>query len=326
MGSYRSSQTETNAGGGEAVRRDEATFLSQGTMCRAWLYRPAAATPASLPCIVMAHGLGGTRRSALEPFALRFAAAGFAVLLFDYRFLGDSDGEPRQLVSVPKQLEDWTAAIAFARGTDGIDAERIGLWGTSLSGGHVIAIAAADPRIAAVSAQCPMLDGSTSATIALQHASWSSIIAMSTAALIDTSRALLGLLPHYVPLVGRSGEVAAMVSDDAYEGCMAITPPDWRNEVAPRLFLALPLYRPVSTAQRIRCPALLIACAHDTLVSNATIEAAARLIGDKADVVTLPIGHFDIYLGEWFERASAAETAFFTRALMVNPRADAESK
>lgn len=321
MGSYRPSQIHV-AGGAEdtptrpAARRDELTFDSHGIACRAWFYLSADDEPAPLPCIVMAHGLGGTRRSALEPFALRFAAAGFAVLLFDYRFLGDSDGEPRQLISVPKQLEDWTAAIAFARTLRTVDPGRIGLWGTSLSGGHVITIAAGDPRIAAVSSQCPMLDGSACAAIALQHTGWSSVIAMSTAALIDTSRALLGLPPHYVPLVGCAGETAAMVSDDAYEGCMAITPPDWRNEVAPRLFLTLPLYRPVNAAHRIQCPTLLIACERDKLVSNGTIETAARLIGDRASVVTLPIGHFDIYLGEWFTRASAAQTAFFTRALM----------
>jgi len=248
------------------------------------------------------------------------------VLLFDYRFLGDSDGEPRQLISVPKQLEDWTAAIAFARATPAIDSDRIGLWGTSLSGGHVITIAAGDPRIAAVSSQCPMLDGSACAAIALQHTGWSSVIAMSTAALIDTSRALLGLSPHYVPLVGRAGEVAAMMSDDAYEGCMAITPPDWRNEVAPRLFLTLPLYRPVNSAQRIRCPTLLIACEHDKLVSNAAIETTARHIGDNAQLIRLPIGHFDIYLGEWFERASTAQAAFFTRVLRGSPRGAAGGK
>jgi len=326
MGSYRPSQSETGvasgtAGGsvrGAAVRRDEVIFDSQGTACRAWLYVPASHGPAPVPCIVMAHGLGGTRRSALEPYALRFATAGFAVLLFDYRFLGDSDGEPRQLISVPKQLEDWGAAVAYARALPAVDPDRIALWGTSLSGGHVIAVASEDPRIAAVSAQCPMLDGSASAKIALQHASRSSVVAMSAAALIDASRALLGLSPHYAPLVGRAGEMSAMVSDDAYEGCIAITPPDWRNEVAPRLFLTLPFYRPVTSAQHVVCPTLLIACEYDKLVSNAAIESTARQMGGKAEVVRLPIGHFDVYLGEWFERTSTAQTAFFTGVMKGN--------
>ena len=98
-----------------ALRR-EVAFLSDGVTCRAWAYVPDAAVPRPLPCIVMAHGLSGTRNASLEPYAERFAAAGFYVVLFDYRYLGDSDGEPRQLISIPRQLEDWKSAIAFARG------------------------------------------------------------------------------------------------------------------------------------------------------------------------------------------------------------------
>ena len=93
-----------------SLPRKDVEFLSQGTRCRAWHY--PTATPQA--CIVMAHGLGGTRDAGLEPYAQRFADAGFAVLLFDYRHFGASDGEPRQLLSVSKQLQDWRAAISFA--------------------------------------------------------------------------------------------------------------------------------------------------------------------------------------------------------------------
>ena len=90
--------------------RREVAFLSDGVACRAWLYEPAADVARPAPCIVMAHGLGGTRDASLPPYAERFSAAGFYVLLFDYRHLGDSDGEPRQLISMKRQLADWTAA------------------------------------------------------------------------------------------------------------------------------------------------------------------------------------------------------------------------
>jgi dipeptidyl aminopeptidase/acylaminoacyl peptidase len=135
-----------------APRRD-ITFASGGVACRAWLYTPAGPRPA--PLIVMAHGLAGTRRCGLEPFAEKFAAAGFFVLVFDYRRLGDSGGSPRQLINIRSELEDWAAAVACARGLPGVDAARIALWGTSLSGGHVVVAAARDGGIAAVSAQCP---------------------------------------------------------------------------------------------------------------------------------------------------------------------------
>src|ERR1700737_4146534 len=86
-------------------------------------------------------------------------AAGLAALVFDYRHFGASEGEPRQLLDIKLQLADWTAAIAFARTLEGIDEERIALWGTSFSGGHDIELAAHDGRVAAVVAQVPFVDG-----------------------------------------------------------------------------------------------------------------------------------------------------------------------
>jgi pimeloyl-ACP methyl ester carboxylesterase len=297
-----------------ALRRD-VTFASGGVTCRAWAYAPDERFPRPAPCIVMAHGLSGTRNASLEPYAERFVAAGFYVVLFDYRYLGDSDGEPRQLISIPRQLEDWTSAIAFARRMEGVDAERIGLWGTSLSGGHVVVAAARDTRIAAVCAQCPMLDGHASARQVRKQVGVGRIARLAAVSLIDNVRALFGLSPYYVPLVAPDGELAAMPTENAYKGLMAIVPPEWRNEVAARLFVRLPFYRPIRFAQDVKCPTLLIACANDTVVSvRAAIETAKRMAG-RARLLTLPIGHFDVYAGEWLERSSAAQVALFQEAL-----------
>jgi dienelactone hydrolase len=295
-------------------RRDVA-FLSDGVTCRAWLYEPAMDASRPAPCIVMAHGLGGTRDASLAPYAERFAAAGFYVLLFDYRYLGDSDGEPRQLVSMHRQLADWAAAIAFARAIEGVDPQRIGLWGCSLSAGHVIVSAARDKRIAAVSAQCPMLDGTASARMAVRQAGPAMSMRMAGAALLDAIRAGLGQPPRYVPLTAPPGELAAMATADAYAGCMAIVPPGWRNEVAARLFFTMPRYRPLRHAREVECPTLLIACMHDTVTSTrAAVKTAARMDG-RAHLTMLPIGHFDIYHGKWFELSSAEQVAFFRRTL-----------
>ena len=166
----------------------------------------------------MAHGLSGTRDASLEPYAKRFADAGFYVVLFDYRYLGASDGEPRQLVSIPRQLEDWKSAVAFARTLPDVDAERIGLWGCSLSGGHVIVAAARDKRIAAVSAQCPMLDGHASARKVRKQVGFGKIARLAAASIYDSVRAAFGLSPYYVPLVAPAGEIAAMPTADAYAG------------------------------------------------------------------------------------------------------------
>ncbi len=302
------------------VPRREVAFLSGGVTCRAWLYAPADDAAKQAPCIVMAHGLGGTRNASLAPYAERFAASGYYVLLFDYRFLGDSDGEPRQLISIEGQLEDWLAAIACARATPGVDPQRIALWGCSLSGGHVLVAAARDKAIAAVSAQCPMLDGLASAELAVRRAGPIMAARMTAAAMLDLARAALGQPPHYVPLVAPPGELAAMATDDAYAGCMAIVPPGWRNEVAARFLLSLPLYRPVHHAHDVTCPTLLIACAHDSVVSSAAAAETAARMGGNAHLVTLPIGHFEIYLGAWFERSCDEQLEFFQAALAARPR------
>ena len=101
--------------------RDEVTFDSWGERCAAWRYRPDGAGDRTTPCVVMAHGFSGTREDGLAPFAERFAAAGLAALVFDYRGFGDSGGEPRQWLDVRRQRQDWAAAIAFVRGGRGTE-------------------------------------------------------------------------------------------------------------------------------------------------------------------------------------------------------------
>ena len=113
----------------EAIRQD-VNFEVDGTALKAWLYLPQNA-PARAPCIVLGNGFGGTREMGLAPYAERFQTAGFAALVFDYRHFGASEGEPRQLIWIPCQLEDWAAAIRHARSRPEIDPDKIALWGTS---------------------------------------------------------------------------------------------------------------------------------------------------------------------------------------------------
>jgi dienelactone hydrolase len=127
-----------------SVSRKELTFASGQDTCAAWFY-PAAEHMGVRPVIVMAHGLTGTRRDRLGAFADRFAAAGIAALVFDYRGFGDSTGEP-DLFEPSRQLEDWRAAIAFTRSLPDIDPERVATFGSSLGGGNALAAAAEDPK------------------------------------------------------------------------------------------------------------------------------------------------------------------------------------
>src|SRR5438128_2328501 len=133
---------------GTSVRLDVA-FSSAGDECRGWLFMPDAESSA---LVILGHGLGATREFGLEPYARRFTDAGIAALAFTYRHFGDSGGQPRQLLDIERQLADWAAAIAYARRLDGIDRQRVALWGTSFGGGHVIEAAARDGSVAAPAA------------------------------------------------------------------------------------------------------------------------------------------------------------------------------
>ena len=187
----------------------DVVFISGGVTCAADLYRPDG--PAgSLPCLVMGHGFSGTKGLA-RVYAERFAAAGLAVLVFDYRHFGASGGQPRQIVDVVRQREDYHAAVRWTRSCPGIDPERIALWGTSFSGGHVIAVAAEDPRIAAVVAQVPLLDARRTGRTTrqrLRRALSRSVLKLFVAATRDAMRAVRGLPPYLARVVGRPGEAA----------------------------------------------------------------------------------------------------------------------
>jgi pimeloyl-ACP methyl ester carboxylesterase len=295
------------------MNRSDIAFTSHGTLCRAWLYRPAAAEGPA-PCVVMAHGFGATRDASLAPYAERFAAAGLAVLAFDYRHFGVSDGEPRQLVSPRKQLQDYSAAIACAKSLDGIDASRIAVWGTSFAGGHALVLAAREPGLAAAVCQCPMMDGMAAVSGIVRYAGIGQLLRMSAHGLYDLALAPFGGT-HYIPTIGRPGELAVMSSPDSYDGYRALAPPGFRFEVAARVALGVAFYRPVQEAAQARCPVLVQICMKDSVAPIAASEEVVRRLGARGEVCRYDIGHFEPYFGAPFERSVADQVEFLQRHL-----------
>ena len=141
--------------------RHDVSFTSGEDTCAAWLYLPTGVT--SPPVVILGHGLGATREMRLDAFAERFAQAGIAALAFTYRHFGDSGGQPRQLLSIKRQLADWDAAIAWVKNRRDVDGTRIAVWGSSFGGGHSITVASRHPELKAAVAQCPFTDGLASA-------------------------------------------------------------------------------------------------------------------------------------------------------------------
>ncbi len=292
-----------------AADREDARFQSGGVRCAAWLYRPER-LPA--PLVVMGHGLGAVKEMGLDRYAERFQAGGLAALAFDYRHFGASEGEPRQLLDIKLQLQDWAAALDYARGLDGVDPERIALWGSSFGGGHAITAAARDGRVAAVVAQCPFTSGPASVRAMGLRAN----IGVVARALLDEASRLARRDGVRVKLVGPPGSTALMTAPDAEPGYRRLVPEgvQFDDEVLARFALQVGFYRPASDMDRLRCPLLVCACEPDTVApAGPTIRAAQR--APSAELIRYPFGHFDIYVDEGFERSSGDQLAFLRRCL-----------
>jgi len=292
----------------------DVSFKVQESSLHAWLYLPKNVS-APVPCIIMGHGFGGTKDMGLEPYAVRFIEAGFAVLIFDYRHFGESDGEPRQLIWIPHQLEDWAGAIKYVRGLKEIDPAKIALWGTSFSGGHVIVTAAKDKNVACVSAQCPGLDGHASGEMYLKREGIWHLLRMIMHGQRDMVRSWFGLSPHKIPLVGKPGSIAFMTTSDAYQNFGKLAPESFVNEACARILLRADGYRPVEHAKNVHCPVLLQICDNDSLLPKSAALETEKALGKYAEVKHYPIGHFDIYIGDNFEKAVSDQLEFFEKHL-----------
>lgn len=296
--------------------RSDVDILSRGTRLAAWHYRAVSdastmpSTPAGRPLVVMGHGFGGTKDSGLEPFAERFQAAGADVLVFDYRGFGTSDGASRQRIDHRRHREDYHSVVAHARSLPGVDPERIVLWGSSYSGGHVVAVAAHDPRIAGVIAQGAAMDGLAAALEIVRYAGPRQLLRLSTHCLRDYAGAALGRPPHLIPIVGPPGSLAAITSRDAASGYGAIMGPTFRNEMQARGVILTMFNRPVTKASRLRMPLMCVVAARDTIAPPSAVEKVIVRAKGPVRVERFDVGHFDIYLGEPFEASVAAQVEF----------------
>jgi uncharacterized protein len=253
----------------------------------------------------MAHGFSLTRHDGLPPYAERLADAGAAVLVFDHRYLGDSGGQPRQRFRTSAQREDWRSAVSFARALDGVDPERIVLWGFSFSGGHAVATSLADARIAATIALCPMVDG-----LARALATPPALSAWLT------PRALADQLGRHnlVAVTGQPGAHAAMTLPGEADGFGAIVASSspWRNEISPAVFLTVSLVRPVARAARLRAPLWVGLGERDVSVSARAVEKLATR-APKGELYHYPYDHFGSFLGDAPELVAADQVEFLRR-------------
>lgn len=280
--------------------REDLTFISGADQCAAWWYPISGATTPG-PAIVMAHGLTGTRRDRLGAFAERFAAAGFAALVFDHRGFGDSGGEP-DLFRPARQLEDWRAAIAYARTRPEVDADKVVTFGSSMGGGNALAAAAEDARIAAVISQVPFLD-----IISQAHRGSPGVLLRM---LLTAARG------GFLPAVGQPHEAAFINAPDSEHGWRHVVAigedSRWRNRVSARWLLGRP-FRPGRAARGLHCPWLVCVGERDQVAAPGPAIRAARR-APHAELRTYPdADHFDIYNGPQHEAVVADQIDFLHR-------------
>ncbi len=275
-------------------------------------YRPKTELPPGV--IIMAHGFACLRQFKLVQFAKRFAQAGYAVVLFDYRYWGGSTGRPRELVSIQEQLSDWRTMLMHVSQRKSINSRKIVLWGISLSAGYVLELASENKNIQAVIAQNPFIDGAETAKNFPLNLLPKALKISSQ----DYMGAKVGMSPRTLAVADPSG-LCFVQTPDAYAGYQSIIHPDyyWSGQVPARVFFNLIRYRPIQNLRKIAVPVLYIASKNDSLIPIESSREAATNIAPYVEYYEWDMAHFDIYRGTWFEKAVAKQLDFLNQHVGV---------
>jgi pimeloyl-ACP methyl ester carboxylesterase len=252
---------------------------------------------------------------ALPIYERAFAAVGIAVLSFDYRHLGASPGEPRQLISVRRQVQDLTSAVAYLRTHAQIDSCRVGLWGTSFGAAHVLTVAAADRRIAAAVVQCPIIDGLDAARrLGARHA-----ISLTAPIVHDLMCRVTRRTRPTIGIVGRAGDRALVTVPGAADGWESLMPDGYRfeNRVTPSVALEMARYRPARATANIACPLLVVVSQRESLMDPAIAERAAEA-APRGEDHFVDADHFGVYHPPLLEGLLEKETAFLHTHLVAS--------
>lgn len=296
------------------MRRD-VEINAEGVMLRGWLYTPERVREASAG-VVMAHGFSAVKEMYLDRYAEAFEAAGLAVLVFDNRNFGASAGEPRLEIDPWQQVRDYRHAITWMSQQREVDRSRIGVWGSSYSGGHVLVVGAIDRRVKCVVSQVPLVSGSRNLKRLVRADMAAPLRAQFDA---DREARFGGAAPAMVPVVSEDPNgPAALPTADSWEWFTATgktRAPSWRNQVTLRTLEMLAEYEPGSYIERISpTPLLMVIAAGDHLaVADEAFAAYNRALEPKR-LMILTGGHFDAYVND-FDKASGAARDWFAEHL-----------
>ena len=304
--------------------RQEIEFTgAHGTTLRGWLYLPdGASADAPVPGVVLASGASATRHMHLGEFAEVFCDAGFAAVAYDHRNLGDSDGEPRQLLNPWAQARDYRYAITFLSDRPEVDASRIAVWGSSFSGGHALTVGCIDDRVKAVTIGVPFCflpdtDYSDSTLVKERVEGVRAGIEDETGAgpADDTSAFVYGPMAVVPDEVGGAGFFPQAESVAWFEKWKSLPASKWVNEISVQGVDVLPPYDPGACAVALGKPLLMVVATEERLLDAAAIDAVFDLVPEPKRRVAVEGDHFAPYQGEGFLQASAAMRDFLLEHL-----------
>jgi alpha-beta hydrolase superfamily lysophospholipase len=305
--------------------KSEVEFRSEGATLRGLLFMPEAG-PRRPPVVIMAHGTSATVPMAADRYAEAFCRAGLAVLLYDHRNFGRSDGEPRQEINPWTQCRGYRDAIDFVAGRIDVDPARIGLWGDSYTGGQVIVVGAIDDRVRAIVAQCPVFGEKPPAV----DASARNFAVIRETLVAGDVRGAAATTTGPLPVV--SADQAATPSllkpIAAFRwftehGNRPGT--GWVNRVT-RVIPDTPIvYDPGLCAPFVHAPTLMVVAPEDEMAhaNSAVARLAFERIAAPKQWHDIAGGHFGLlyWPGALFDEASGVETAFFAQWLDAPRRA-----
>jgi len=289
-----------------------------GTTLRGWWYAPSSPKPVA--AIAMAHGFSAVKEMALEAYAERFCAAGFGVLVYDHRNFGGSDGEPRQEIDPWGQVWDYRRALDWLEGRADVDSERLGLWGSSFSGGEAIIVAACDDRVRAVVANVPLtgFPGVEYADTSADFAAIRSWVLSDPDGLDRSEEEVVG--PFAVVAEAGCDLTPYLPQPESADWFMALGArpgSTWQNRITLRnAFTGSPRFDPgLCVAHVAPTPLLMVVASEDRLAATDVTFGAFERAGEPKRLETIAGHHFVPYDGAGLDTASGAACDFFSSRL-----------
>jgi cephalosporin-C deacetylase-like acetyl esterase len=286
-------------------------FNADGIKLRGWFYKPDKGK-GPFPCVILAHGFSGVKEMTLDKFAEAFCDAGLSALVYDNRNLGASDGKPRGEIDPTWQRRDYRTAITYAQSLRDVDSNRIGIWGTSYTGGTVCQVAAIDRRVKAVVSQVPYMVGHKNIQ---QFLPIDGIVPFQQMLDEDRARRVKGEKskvmkicsidpnePHVFPGEKTYNFMQRFVNDPK---CT------WKNQVTLRSIEYMQEYDVSSFMERISpTPLLMIVAEWDTTTpTDIALECYAKVPGPK-QLVVIKSDHYAAYIEKFAETSKAARDFF----------------